>query len=275
VRPLREREGMILLNVLLMVAIAAAAVTVMIAAQDIQIQRTGRMQDAAQAQAFVRAGELSAVVALRRDLITAPDRDHPGEPWAAVAQGQVSIPRGTFALSVEDEQARFNLNLLAAGDPIAFNVFASLCQAAGVSAEGAQTIATVVAGVGPLRDEGQLRTAGVDPLDLERLRPLAVLLPPDARLNLNSADPRLLEIVTRDPAVAREIVARRAGEGLGPGDLPGLAVPSFVGVTSDHYQVRTRVRVGNVTREVTSRLTRLKPEGAPPRVAVTGRARTL
>ena len=93
----RAREGMILLNVLVIVAIAAAAVAVMIAAQDIEVQRTIRLRDASQAQAYSRAGELSAVVALRRDGVSAPTLDAYSEPCAAIAQRPIAIPNGRFA----------------------------------------------------------------------------------------------------------------------------------------------------------------------------------
>ena len=81
-----RRKGMILLNVLIIVAISAAAVTVMLVAQDIGVRRTIRLHDAAQAQAYSRAGELSAVVARVRDAVTAPETDSISEPWAAIGQ---------------------------------------------------------------------------------------------------------------------------------------------------------------------------------------------
>jgi general secretion pathway protein K len=45
-----RREGMILLNVLLVMAVASVAVLIMIAAQDLEVQRSTRLRDAAQAQ---------------------------------------------------------------------------------------------------------------------------------------------------------------------------------------------------------------------------------
>ena len=103
---------MILLNVLILVAIAAAAVTVMIASEDNEVRRTTHFKDAAQARALSLAGELSAIVALRRDLLQAPLADDYTEPWAAIAQKPVAVPQGRFALAISDEQARFNINSL-------------------------------------------------------------------------------------------------------------------------------------------------------------------
>ena len=62
-----DREGMILLNVLLILAVASVAVLVMVTSQDIEVQRSTRRRDAAQAGAYARAGELSAITGLRRD----------------------------------------------------------------------------------------------------------------------------------------------------------------------------------------------------------------
>ena len=68
---LTRREGMILLNVLLVLAVASVAVLIMVSTQDIEVQRSTRLRDAAQASAYARAGELSAVTALRRDALVA------------------------------------------------------------------------------------------------------------------------------------------------------------------------------------------------------------
>lgn len=130
-RPRRaDRQGMILLNVLIVVAIAAAAVTVMIVAQDIEVRRSIRLHDAAQAQAYGRAGELSAIVALRRDALTAPTIDTMSEPWAQIGQQAIAIPGGEFALSIVDEQARFNVNAVTQGDAISAFAFLNIGEAA-------------------------------------------------------------------------------------------------------------------------------------------------
>ena len=95
----RDREGMILLNVLLVMAVASVAVLVMIVAQDIQVQRGTRLRDAAQASAYARAGELSAVTVLRRDALTAAASDNLTEPWAQIGQEAIAVPGGRFSAS--------------------------------------------------------------------------------------------------------------------------------------------------------------------------------
>lgn len=258
----RAREGMILLNVLVIVAIAAAAVAVMIAAQDIEVQRTIRLRDASQAQAYSRAGELSAVVALRRDGVAAPTLDAYSEPWAAIAQRPISIPNGRFALSIVDEQARFNLNRLKSGDAIEASRFSRISRSLGVSQPGVVAVAAVIAAVGPLSDEGLLRTAGVNPADLDRLRPFVTFLPEDAGLNLNTASPELLTLLLEDAEVVRRLLDLRNSKGaLDEADLVTLGLQNVGGLTSSHFAVVTDVRVGEVEQRVQSRLTRvLAPE---------------
>lgn len=267
-----DRRGMILLNVLIVVAIAAAAVTVMIVAQDIQVRRSIRLHDAAQAQAYGRAGELSAIVALRRDALTAPAVDTLSEPWAQIGQQAIAIPGGDFALSIADEQARFNLNAMAEGDAIPAGAFIAIGEAAGVSRETLNLIALTLSTLGPVRDDGPLRAAGVNPADLARLRPYVVFLPKETTVNLNTADPSLLNILLRDPDVVRRVVERRRQGGLSPEDVAALGAGGMIGAGSDHFRVETRVRVGDVVRRTSSRVTRTEtPEG--PRVAITERRR--
>ena len=269
-----DREGMILLNVLVIVAIGAATVAVMIASEDIQVQRAIRLHDAAQAQAYARAGELSAVTALRRDGLTAPDVDAYGEPWGAIGQQAIAIPGGRFALSVADEQARFNINALVRGDAIPASRFARLARNAGLDAEAIAQIATVVAAVGPLRDEGVLRTAGVAPSDLDRLRPLISFLPTDAELNLNTVDGDLLGALIDDPRLLRPLLERRTRNGsLTEADVAAAGLTGLGGYTSNHFLVTTVVRVGDVTQTTRSRLTRTL-DSTGSRVAVTSRRRT-
>ncbi len=267
-----HRQGMILLHVLVVVAIAAAAVTVMIVAQDIEVRRSIRLHDAAQAQAYARAGELSAVVALRRDALTAPTIDVLSEPWGQIGQQAIVIPGGAFALSIADEQARFNVNAVARGDAISSFALVNIGQAAGVPRETIGFIAATILTLGPLRDDGPLRTAGVDPAELDRLAPYIVFLPEDATLNLNTADPVLLQIILRDETVVRRVLARRGQGGLSQDEVAALGATGLVGASSRHFRVETTVRVGEVVRRTSSRIERVAtPTG--PRVTVIARRR--
>lgn len=258
-----DREGMILLNVLLVVAMASVTVLIMVAGQDIELQRSARLRDVAQATAYARAGELSAVTSLRRDGIVAAGTDNLGEPWAALGQTPVTVPGGRFALNIEDEQARFNLNALVGSDPAAIGLFQRIGEAVGLAPETLIRIATVVRIAGPLSDSRLLVAAGVTPQDLTRLEPLTAFLPPEAQLNLNTIAEPLLALVLRDPAAARTLIQQRDRVGyLTPADLAGVgATPNGMGFTSDHFRTVTAVTVGDVDQVVTSRLTRTRGSG--------------
>lgn len=252
-----SREGMILLNVLVIVAIATAAVVVMISAQDIEVQRTIRLTDASQAQAYTRAAEASAIVALRRDGISAADSDSYAEPWAAVGQREIDIPGGRFAVAIEDEQARFNLNSLRGGGPIPSSWFSAIARGTGVSTASVNQIVTVVDGLGPLSDDGLLRTAGIDPADLDRLKPYLSYLPTDAKLNLNTVAPDLLTLIAGNVDGVRLLSDRRAAKGaVTEPDVAAAGMTGFGGLTSDHFLVVSKVQIGDVTRITRSRLTR-------------------
>lgn len=273
-RPPR-REGMILLNVLVIIAIAAATVAVMIASGDIELQRSIRLHDAAQAQAYARAGELSAVTALRRDALIAPESDYYREPWAAIGQTSIAVPGGRFALAITDEQARFNINSLVAADAVTASRFMRVARYAGLNPGAVAQIAAIVAALGPLRDEGVLRTAGVAPEDLDRLRPLIAFLPPAEKLNLNTASVALITALVDDPQSARTLVERRERNGrLTEADLADAGLAGLGGFTSDHFLLTTTVRVGEVTQTTRSRLTRSLGPTKEPQVKVTGRRRT-
>ncbi len=275
-RPRRnDREGMILLNVLLVLAVASVAVLVMVVAQDIQVQRGTRLRDAAQAGAYARAGELSAVTVLRRDALVAAGTDNLTEPWAAVGQETIAVPGGRFALSIEDEQSRFNINALQSGESGPIATFQRIGETIGLAPETAIRVATVVRVAGPLTDFGLLRTAGVSAEEIARMEPYVIALPDAATLNLNTVGEPLLAILTGDPETARELIRLRQERGyVLPADLGslGLTLPPGTGFTSDHYRVTTTVTVGDTTQRLTSSIARVRGDGRVD-VFVSGRRR--
>lgn len=275
-RPRTRREGMILLNVLLVLAVASVAVLIMVSTQDIEVQRSTRLRDAAQASAYARAGELSAITALRRDALTASTTDNLTEPWAALSQQDIAVPGGRFALAVEDEQARFNLNALQTGEAGPIDLFQRIGLALEVDPAALIRIATVVRVAGPLTDDSLILAAGVPRAELDRLSPYVTLLPPSAGVNMNTVAQPLLALMTNDPDLAGRLVAKRAERGfLLPADLAEAGAPNLpaTGYTSDHYRVVTTVTVGEVTQVLDSRLARLRGVGTVD-VVVTRRRRT-
>ncbi len=273
---LSRREGMILLNVLLVLAMASVAVLIMVSTQDIEVQRSTRLRDAAQANAYARAGELSAVTTLRRDALVAAGTDNLAEPWAQLGQQDIAVPGGRFALAIEDEQSRFNLNAMHSGEAAPIALFQSIGASLNLDPASLIRIASVVRVAGPLTDDSLIVAAGVPRADLDKLAPYVVLLPEDAAINLNTVGLPLLSLMTKDPLVAGKLVEARTRRGfLIPADLSTEGAPSLpgTGFTSDHYRVITTVTVGDVTQALDSRIARLRRERTVD-VVVTGRRRT-
>ena len=273
---LTRREGMILLNVLLVLAMASVAVLIMVSTQDIEVQRSTRLRDAAQANAYARAGELSAVTTLRRDALVAAGTDNLSEPWAQLGQQDISVPGGRFSLAIEDEQSRFNLNAMHSGEGAPIALFQSIGASLDVDPASLVRIASVVRVAGPLTDDGLLVAAGVPRADLDALAPYVAILPEDAAVNLNTVGLPLLTLMTREPDVAGKLIEVRARNGfLTPADLANEGAPTLAGAgfTSNHYRVITTVTVGDVTQALHSRIARIRRDRTVD-VVVTGRRRT-
>lgn len=273
---LTRREGMILLNVLLVLAVASVAVLIMVSTQGIEVQRSTRLRDAAQANAYARAGELSAITTLRRDALVAAGTDNLAEPWAQLGQQAISVPGGRFALVIEDEQSRFNLNVMKTGESAPITLFQSIGAALDINPVSMIRIASVVRVAGPLTDDGLIVAAGVPRADLDKLRPYVAILPEDATINLNTVGLPLLSLMTGDAEVARKLIEVRARNGLlTPADLATEGAPTLpgTGFTSNHYRVITTVTVGDVTQALDSRIARIRRDRVVD-VVVTGRRRT-
>ncbi|WP_426051804.1 general secretion pathway protein GspK [Brevundimonas sp. SL161] len=267
---------MILLNVLLVLAVASVAVLIMVSTQDIEVQRSTRLRDAAQASAYARAGELSAITTLRRDALVAAGTDNLAELWAQLGQQDIAVPGGRFALAIEDEQSRFNLNAMHSGESAPITLFQSIGAALNIDPVSMIRIASVVRVAGPLTDDGLIAAGGVPRADLDKLRPWVAILPEDATINLNTVGLPLLSLMTRDPEVARKLIEVRARNGmLTPADLATEGAPTLAGTgfTSNHYRVITTVTVGDVTQALDSRIARIRRDRTVD-VVVTGRRRT-
>ncbi len=261
---------MILLNVLAMVAVAVAAVMLMLGTQDPALDRAIRLREAAQALSVARGGELSAIAALRRDMIAAPGTDNRTEAWAKVAQAQTPIEGGTFTLTIADAQGRFNVNDAAgAGEP----VLAAITTALRLDPDIASRIAKSIAERGRVSDLAQLSRAEIDPETIAKLRSLVTALPGRADVNVNVAAPELLAVLVGDPVGGRILGDRRDRAGLlTPADFAatGLRLAAGAGYTSDHYVVTTTVTMGGTTQTLTSLLERRG--GRTPVVATIARS---
>jgi general secretion pathway protein K len=243
---------MILVNVLMFVAIAAGLVMLLIDREELALDRSLRVREAARAMAVVRGGEVSALVALRRDAETAPDADDAAEPWAALAENGAKIDGGTFDLAIADAESRFNINALRSGNAAASIVFDQIAATAGIDHETTLRAVEAVRLYGPFTDLRPLRAAGLAPEQLTRIEALVTALPGDTAINLNAATPAVMRILFREPAAADRLVQVRARAGkLTLDDLAAqnVSMPPGTSFRSNTFWVRTRATIGETAQQ--------------------------
>jgi general secretion pathway protein K len=257
--------GMILVNVLMFVAIASGLVLLMINREELALDRGLRTREAARALAIVRGGELSAIVALRRDAETAPEADHAREPWAKLSENEAEIDGGSFDLAIADAEGRFNVNSLRSGEAQATILFQTIAEQAGLTGEQMVAAVEYIRLHGPVTDLRPLRLAGLEPEAADRLERLVTALPGETSLNLNAADPEMLRILFRDPLVAARLAAVRERQGyLTVKDLSdqNATLPWGASFKSNSFWVRTRATVGGTSQQAATLIRRqLTPEG--------------
>lgn len=267
-----DEEGMVLVNVLMFVAIAAGLVLLMINREEIALDRGLRTREAERALAVVRGGELSAIVALRRDGEQAPEVDHVGEPWAKLSESGAPIAGGSFDLAIADAEGRFNINSVRTGEVAATILFQAIGNEVGLTPE--QVIAAIefVRLRGPVTDLRPLRMAGVEPKVADRLERLVTALPGPTTLNLNAADEGMLAVLFRDPVVAQRLVAVRTRQGyLTAKDLTdqNVSLPWGTSFRSNTFWVRTRATIGGTSQQAATLIQRRRlPDGRVEAVPV-------
>lgn len=257
-------EGMILVNVLMFVAIATGLVLLMVNREELALDGSLRMREASRALAIVRGGEVSALVALRRDAIEAPQADHAAEPWGALAESGIAIEGGSFDLAIADAEGRFNLNNVRTGEAAPVILFETIAREVGLEPDQIVQAIGYVRAFGPITDLRPIRLAGVDPAVADRLQLLVTALPGVTQINLNAADREMLILLFREPAVVDRLVAVRERQGfLTSGDLSdqGVTMPIGTRFASNTFWVRTRARIGGTTQAGAALIQRRPVEG--------------
>jgi general secretion pathway protein K len=250
---------MILVNVLMFVAIAAGLVLLMINREELALDRGLRTREAARALAIVRGGELSALVALRRDGEQAPEVDHVGEPWAKLAENGAPIEGGSFDLAIADAEGRFNINSVRTGEVSSTILFQTIGSEVGLTPEQIVAAVEYVRLQGPVTDLRPLRLAGVEPKVADRLERLVTALPGTTTLNLNAADEEMLALLFRDPLVAQRLVEVRTRQGyLTAKDLTdqNVSLPRGTSFRSNTFWVRTRATIGGTSQQAATLIQR-------------------
>ncbi len=257
--PRDAQGGVILINVLVILALSSTVVFAMLRLSDTAITRSQRFSDAGQATALITGGEVTAIAALRRDMQDAPLADHPGEDWAQIAQDDIAVEGGTFSLAISDAQGRFNLNNLLRGNPEDLQILqAILAELDLPDATGLRILARMV-NPNPLSTVDDLLDAGISQDDLDSLSSLVTALPHPTPININTMPDAMFAVLAGNPVQARLLQGIRARNGqLTQGDLlnAGLILNAQAGVVSSHFAVTTRVTIGDVTIARTSLLHR-------------------
>ncbi len=272
----RAREdGIVLVNVLVVLAIAAGIVALMLTAQDRAIDRARQAANVAQARELALGAEASVMVALRRDMMEAPEADHLGEPWASVLQREAVLESGRFSVDVQDANARYDVNRLAERRIADVQAFSRIAAAAGLEGPAAARVVSGLAERGPLADASELTSLGLSEEEAALLAPhVTAMAPPEGAINLNAAGPLILGALLGDARAAEMLMRRRAERGfLDAADLAraGVVMPPGSGFTSDAWDVTAVSEVDGAVVELRSRLRR-DARGEAPIVMVERRA---
>lgn len=264
--------GVVLINVLVILSIASIVVFLMLTSQDVSLRRAQSMAAATAADALARGAEASAVTALRRDMVNAPDTDNYAEPWAQVAQQEAGLSTGRFSVTIRDAQAKLNLTRLAGGAQVEVEALLRVLAELEISRADGARIATEIAGRPGLKNLSDLRS--ISPETVNALSPYVDFLPATATINLNTAAPLLLRAVLNNGSAALRLESMRKSAGLlTPQDLDrvGAVQPVLAGFTSQNFDIDIFAEVDDITVNLHSRIARLE-SFAGRSVVVTRRA---
>ena len=275
VQPTQRRtaeNGVVLINVLVILALTASVVYAMISLSDLAILRSQRFSAAGQALALISGGEASAIVALRRDMTVAPTTDNMTEAWALVGQQQVQIAGGSFALQIEDAQSRFNLNNLPLSGALGAQILQRIVKRLDLPADVAPRIAArLVQPQSLVRMTDLIAEAGLTPGEVARLSQLATVLPGRTDININTASEALLGVITDNPVQAGRLQGIRKRQGfLTAADLTaaGVILAPGVGFVSRYFDVTTSVTIADTSQRMQTLLQRSTARGGPQVVAI-------
>ncbi|MFT6676913.1 MAG: general secretion pathway protein K [Sulfitobacter sp.] len=263
--PRSTDSGVVLVNVLVILAIAGGLMVLLISGQEAALDRVARSADASVAERIALGAEASVIDALRRDLDDAPDTDHFNEAWAkAVIQDQVTLPTGQFSVQITDLQAKFNINQLADRTAGTQEFARRLMIALKLPPETANQISRILGAVGQVRKVSDLQDFGVAPEAITALEPYVTALPIAGSINLNSVDPFLLNVMLRNQGQAAQLVRireRRGSLSLAALRNVGALRPQNSGFTSHAYLVDILAQAGRAQIKMQSLILRENARG--------------
>lgn len=290
--PGRPRSrGVALLTVLVVVAIATVLSVGMMRSQQQALQHAAGLFQQDQAWLYTQGAEAFVAELLAEDLKSdrRKDRqvDHPGETWAKPFP-PYPVEGGMVRASLADLQGRLNLNRLGAeadADAPGATAFRQLLRNLGLPENLGPALADWIdeddtprqvdgaeedyysrlqpayrVANRPLADLSELRLVkGFTPDVVARLRPHVCVLPPEARINVNTATPSVLAALlpSLTERTAGELASQRPAQGYATLD-EFLSQPAFNGldnaqknrlreqldVRSSHFQLVADAEIG-------------------------------
>ena len=273
--PRPPEAGVILINVLVILALMASVVFAMVSLSDISITRSQLYSEAGQGLELIAAGESSAISALRQDLEESPENDHLLESWAQIQQDEVAIEAGRFTLSIADAQAKLNLNSLSGTGASGMQMLREVLAILDLPHDVALRIAARLAQKTPLARLEELETAaGLTAAEIVRLSDLVTVLPGRTDININTAADELLAVLANNPVQARNLTGIRNRQGfLSRQDIvaAGMILPPGVGFSSRFFTVSVDVVIGGTHQSQVSLLQRHIDRNGRAVVSVVGR----
>lgn len=244
-----EQSGVVLVNVLVVLAIAGGLMFLLLTTQEAALDRVGRAVDASVVEQIAFGAEASVVDALRRDLDVAPEADHFNEAWAlSVIQNEVALPTGRFSVQVTDLQAKFDINQLATVTLGGQEFARRLLIATGQPPETQNQISRILAVLGGVARLNDLGAFGVAQSTLDALAPYVTALPASGTINLNTVDPFLLKVMLKNDSQAAQLIRLREGRGfitLDALNAAGILRPQNSGFTSSAFRVDVLAQTGS------------------------------
>ncbi|WP_458131101.1 type II secretion system protein GspK [Pseudomonas sp. R3-41] len=185
---MKRQRGVALISVLLVLSLALLLVGGLLRSHRLLLHSSAQQLQQVQLRQLGLAGEDWARVVLEGSGITSSGPVDLSQDWARL-EPVLEVDGAELRIAIEDLSGRLNLNtLLALGqiDQVSLDRWSRLLALLDLPP-------LTLPQVGPVQELSQLRLLpGVDGQTLRRLEPWVVLLPKDARLNINTASQRVL-----------------------------------------------------------------------------------
>lgn len=185
---MKRQRGVALISVLLVLSLALLLVGSLLRSHRLLLHSSAQQLQQVQLRQLGLAGEDWARVVLEGSGITSSGPVDLSQDWARL-EPVLEVDGAELRIAIEDLSGRLNLNtLLALGqiDQVSLGRWSRLLALLDLPP-------LTLPQVGPVQELSQLRLLpGVDGQTLRRLEPWVVLLPTDARLNINTASQRVL-----------------------------------------------------------------------------------